>query len=354
MKLKYYTLTILSLVLSLLAARAQATNAITGTMDIRYNSRNQVGVAGIKDVYTMKVNVCDSALFTGTIMYQPIIEGKVYGVNQQANLAFDIKTDVINPKKVAPLTLPIGKMTGVVPIDPNGAYRFKDGSLKISIMARGAAKEFESKFGGIAVGKALVKQTGVLSTLTKEAVKLTRSIGGKKVTLAVTKYDVMAFHNLVMPQGPVGIYPEASVSGQILYDYTRAIWHIKDVTVTYSLDGRQFTDKLTGNIRWNESPERESNGEGYYEFDVRVNEPSASEADVFAGAADEAAFFAVDTNIPALTGTMKYLDTFKSGTTTPLSSAIEINLIGNKLTRQQSMNLFKLFLLVSIVPFNAE
>jgi hypothetical protein len=138
----------------------------------------------------------------------------------------------------------------------------------------------------------------------------------------------------------------------MIYDYGRTAWYFDNVTVTYVIDGRQYQDKLTGNIRWIESPSRASNGEGEYQFDVRVNEPAQSEASVFTGPADEAAFFATDDAIPALTGVMKYKDTLVGDTVT--ASAVTVDLKGNKLSKQQTMYLAKLLLMTCVIPLNSD
>ena len=97
---------------------------------------------------------------------------------------------------------------------------------------------------------------------------------------------------------------------------------------------------------------RATNGEGSYEFDIRVNEPAQSEVAAFAAPADEADFFATDNTIPALTGTMKYKDMMQRDRVA--SSIINVALTSNKLTKQQVMYLSKMLFLVVVVPLNAE
>jgi hypothetical protein len=153
----------------------------------------------------------------------------------------------------------------------------------------------------------------------------------------------MEFQNLVVAMGPVGIYPETTISGSIIYDYGRSAWHFQSLTVTYTVDGKRIQDNLTGNIRWNKDQ---------YDFDIKVNEPVAGESAVFAAAADESAFFAVDNAVSGLTGTMKYKDTTSNDKV--IASNVKVDLVGNKLNKQQTMYLFKMLFLVSVVPFNAE
>jgi hypothetical protein len=191
-----------------------------------------------------------------------------------------------------------------------------------------------------------------MSKLKKEALSITKSINGKSVAIAVTKYDKMEFQSHVLAAGPVQIYPEAVVNGSMIYDYGRTAWYFDNVTITYALDGQQRQDKLTGNIRWIEAANRAASGEGEYQFDIRVNEPAQTEASVFSGPADESAFFSTDDAIPALTGVMKYKDVLIGEKVT--ASAVTVDLKGNKLTKQQAMNLAKLLLLSAVVPLNAE
>ncbi|MCL5282205.1 MAG: hypothetical protein M1376_20135 [Planctomycetes bacterium] len=188
----------------------------------------------------------------------------------------------------------------------------------------------------------------------KQAQTLTRQVKGKTVSLIVKDYDIMTLRGLVLAAGPVRTYPETTVNGEMMYDYERSAWYFRGLTMTYQAEGKTVTDKITGNIKWVESPQRKTNGQGQYEFDVRCNEPEAtsSEAAVFQKADDEAAFFATDTSMPSLTGTARYVDRFRGETVT--SSAVTIDLTGNNLNKPQVVNAFKLIWLVSVVPVNSE
>jgi hypothetical protein len=352
--MKYWTF-ILFLIGALLAS-AQPTNKptfIKGTIDIRYLSRaSSPPTPGIKDRYTLNLNMSDSSVFRGTIDYAPIIAGAFDRVSQAASLNFQLECDVVNPANPSQ-TKNVGRMYGLVPISPAGVYNFNAGTLKVSVYPIGRAQGFESKFTGTAAGKPLIKPSvSLVNRVKQEALSLSRSVKGQTVAVAVKSYDIMSFNQHKIGAGPVQYYPDAVASGTMIYDRDRVVWFFKDLTLTYSTEGRQMSDKLSGNIRWIESPHRKRNGEGEYQFDVRVNEPPPNEANVFAGASDEKAFFETDDSIPALTGTMKYKDTFNGETVT--ASAVAVDLTGNKLTRQQTMNLLKLILLSSVVPMNAE
>ena len=68
---------------------------------------------------------------------------------------------------------------------------------------------------------------------------------------------------------------------------------------------------------------------------------------------DEDAFFAVDTSVPSLTGRIEYVDTFVGGGTLPSASQVTYHLNANKLTKQQAVNFFKLWL-IAVGPTNDE
>jgi hypothetical protein len=97
--------------------------------------------------------------------------------------------------------------------------------------------------------------------------------------------------------------------------------------------------------------------QGKYEFNLRFNEeknkPASSEAAAFEKMSSEDAFFAVDNSVPTLTGTIEYQDTLISGGTTPSSSKITYHLNANKLTKQQVVNFFKLWM-TCVGPTNDE
>ena len=329
---------------------------IKGDMNIQFNTRGNTDASGkqiregVTDKYTLAINVANSVQFHGTIEYTPYI-GKIVGSSRDAKLDYSIECDVVNPKNPAQKRN-VGRLFGTVPVDKNNAYRFGDGNLKVVVFPVGTAKGFESTFKGIAAGKPPASSEGFMSKLKKEALSITKSVNGKSVAISVTKYDKMEFQSHLIAAGPVQIYPEVQVNGSMIYDYGRTAWYFDNVTVSYNLDGHQYQDKLSGNIRWVESPNRAANGEGEYQFDVRLNEPAQTEASVFSGPADESAFFATDDSLTSLTGVMKYKDTLNGDSVS--ASVVTVDLTGNKLTKQQAMYLTKLLFLSSVGPLNAE
>ena len=336
-----------------LSAMAQSTNGPTfvkGTLDIKYNSRqSDKPVKGVKDLYTVNINVCNSALFHGTITDQPqIIEGMFSkSVTQPRLVNYDLALDVVNPKNSAQ-TKNVGRLFGNVPIASDGTYKYDSGTLSVDVLPIGQAPGFSSKFTGSAVGKPMGRPANWLDTFKGNAVSITRSVGGKITTVVLKKYDRMQFQNVVLGAGPMQAYPQVTVNGEMLYDYDKNCWFFNNVSLIY---GRN-RDTLTGTIRWTESPQRKSNGEGEYQFDVRANEPPPSESAAFAPPSDESAFFESNTSLPALVGTMKYKDVVRGDTT--LNSQVVIDLQGNNLNKQQIMALTKVIIFAAVVPMNAD
>jgi hypothetical protein len=278
----------------------------------------------------------------------PVIPG-TFSISQAGKLTYALDCDVINPNNPAQ-TRNVGRLYGVVPVDKNNVYGFADGTLRISVFGMGTAKGFDSKFAGVALGKPPAQSASFFSKL--KSLSFTKQVNGKTVAIAVSKYDKMEFQAHVLAAGPVPIYPEVTVNGSMIYDYGRSAWYFQNVTAIYAVDGHRLQDTLTGNIRWVESPNRKTNGEGEYQFDIRFNEPPPSESSVFAESSDESAFFSTDDQIAGLTGTMKYKDTMSGDSV--IASAVTVGLTGNKLTKQQAMYLCKLLFVSTIVPLNAE
>lgn len=320
---------------------------IKGTMDIRYATRTQLDgdkpKAGVEDVYTLNVNVSNSARFVGTISQLPYVKN-TFGADQRGKVSYAVDLDVVNPANPSQ-TRNVGKLSGTVPVDDRNVYSYGDGTLKVSVFAIGNAKGFDSTFKGIALGKPPAGSDGILSRLKKEALSITKSVGGKAVSISVTQYDQMVFQGHVLAAGPVQIYPEATVNGTFLFDYERSSWYLQNVIVTYPSEGRLLQDNLSGNIRW-------LKGSNEYEFDIRVNEAPPTEQAIFSGPQSEADFFSVDNTATSLTDKMGYKDTVAGSTT--ISSSVAIDLKGNKLTKAQSMYLAKLVLFSLTGPLNSD
>lgn len=341
-------------------------DVINGTMDIEFTTRSSLDASGdlkegsaaigAKDKYKFNLNVAKTTNFTGEITRQPNLFTKTLARKKQdALLGYSIDLAVMNPKDLKQKRV-VGKWVGTVPINnTTGAFDLGAGAsmqspLRIQIDTVGQAKGFEEKFGGVLKGKA-EKKEGLAAYTYK------RLVGNKEVSFVVKRSDPMRFENLILAKGPAEVYPRTTVTGRLDYDYETGNWITDGIKFRYMLDGKEMEDTVTGTIKWVEDQDREANGKGAYEFNLRFNEEkdgkASSESAAFDSMSSEDAFFAVDNSVPCLTGKVTYVDTFKSGSDLPISSKVEYHLNANKLTKQQVMNFFKLWL-IGIGPINDE
>jgi len=338
-------------------------DVIAGTMNIDFKTRTNLDnsgdlkqgspALGAQDKYSFQLSVAKTTEFAGDIMRQPKLFSSVLGrTKQNAKLAYNSNISVLNPKDLKQKRA-VGKWVGEVAIDPNsGAYNLGGGGspLRIAIDAVGTARSFTDNFNGRLMGKAEKKES--LGAYTYK-----RLVGNKTVEITVKKSDPMRFDQIELAKGPAEVYPHTFVNGRLDYDYETGNWYTDGIRFKYNADGRDYEDVVTGSIKWVEDPERATNGKGHYEFNLRFNEdknkPASSEAAAFDKMSSEDAFFAVDASVPCLTGRIEYADTFISGGTTPSSSKITYHLNANKLTKQQVVNFFKLWM-VCIGPTNDE
>ncbi|MGE3108900.1 MAG: hypothetical protein AB7G11_14725 [Phycisphaerales bacterium] len=341
-------------------------DVITGTMDIEFNTRTKLDTSGdlkagsaalgAKDLYKFALRVADTTEFSGQITRQPNLFSKlIRSKKQEAQLGFKIDLSVLNPKDLKQKKT-VGNWVGEVPIDTaSGAFDLAGGSskeapLRIFVDAVGKQASFTELFGGRLLGKAENKES--LASYT-----YSRLVGNKKVQVVVKKSDPMRFENIKLAKGPAETYPTTIVNGRLDYDYETGNWFTDGIRFHYTLNGKEFDDVVTGSIKWVEDPNRESNGKGYYEFNLRFNEEknktANSEGAAFEKLSDEDAFFAVDNSIPCLTGRVTYVDTMMAGGEVPSSSKVEYHLNANKLNKQQIMNFFKLWM-ICVGPTNDE
>lgn len=329
-------------------AFAQEENFINGSLNIAFDTRTQLdGTSpkrGVTDKYKIRVNVSNSVIFDGLIEHLPRVSSTFS--TQNASLTHAIECLVVNPRNPSQ-TRNIGRLYGTVPIDAQNVYRFEDGNLRIGIFGAAGTQGFESRVRGVAIGKQ-PQTSGLVDRFKKEALTISRSVRGNSLALAVTNYDRMEFVAHTLSAGPVPIYPEVTVNGQMIYDYDRTAWYLNGLTASYPQNGRQMQDRLSGNIRWVENKA----GVGHYEFDIRINEPLGTEASHFSGPVDEASFFETDSGVAGLTGTMTYKDSMVDDTV--VNSAVTIDLKGNHISKEQTMYLAKLLLMSSIIPLNSE
>jgi len=338
---------------------------INGTMTIDFATRTHPDMSGdykdgspgigVQDKYKFDLFVAKTTEFSGEVTRQPNIYTKTLQRRKQdAKLGFSIDLFVLNPKDLKQKKA-VGKWVGSVPIDAaSGAYDLAGGKalespLRIRVDAIGKAPAFEDQFRGKLIGKAEQK-TGLAAYTYK------RIVANKTVEIKVAKVDPMRFENIVLAKGPAESYPTTTVSGRLDYDYETANWLTDGIRFKYSYDGQDFEDIVTGSIKWVEDADYETSGKGYYDFNLRFNEEknksASTEGAAFDKMSDEDAFFAVDNSIPCLTGKISYVDAFSDGETVA-SSQITYNLNANKLTKQQVVNFFKLWM-IGVGPTNDD
>lgn len=354
------------------AARAQEAETLTepgvisGTMEIDFKTRTTPDTSGdlvanspalgTKDEYVFTLRVAKTTEFAGKIFRQPNLYSKTLrSLKQPAALTYDATLNVLNPNDMKQKKA-VGKWVGMVPIDTaSGAYNLAGGSaderpLRIQVDAVGSAKGFTDAFGGRLIGKA-EKKEGLAGYTFK------RVVGKRTVEITVKRSDPMKFANLELAKGPAEVYPRTVVNGRLDYDYETGNWYTDGVRFKYMLNGKEIEDVISGSIKWVEDPDRATSGKGQYEFNLRFNEDkyraATTEASAFEQMSGEDAFFVVDNSVPCLTGTIAYVDTMAYGKEAPTSSKITYTLNANKLTKQQIMNFFKLWM-VCVGPTNDE
>ena len=348
------------------AATITENNVINGTLNIDFATRTNPDTSGdlkkgspaigAKDKYTLNLSVAKTIEYVGEVTRQPKLYSSVLGrTKQEGQIHFGLKINVLNPNNLSQKKQ-VGDWVGDVPLDPKtGTYdlaggRATESPLRISVDTVGQQQAFKDPFAGKLVGKAEKKES--LSSAI-----YTRVVGGKEVKVTVKKSDPMTFQGIELAMGPVSLYPRTVVNGRLDYDYETSNYLTDGINFNYSVNGKEYADKVTGSIKWVEDPQYKTNGKGYYEFNLRFNEdknkPAQGEGAAFEGQSDEAAFFTVDSSIPCLTGTIEYVDSFVPGTDTVSSSKVTYKLNANKLTKQQVVNFFKLWI-VAIGPTNDD
>jgi hypothetical protein len=339
---------------------------IKGTMDIEFLTRTNLDTSGdlkegsaaigTADTYKLTIDVAKTTQFSGTVKRQPNLYSKMLQRRKQdALLTYSVDLSLFNPKDLKQKKT-VGKWVGTVPIDTTSGHydlaggKAKESPLRVQIDTVGKASGFVDYFGGKMIGKA-EKKEGLAGYTYK------RLVGKKTVTYIAKKVDPMTFLDIDLAKGPAETYPRARVSGRLDYDYETGNYFTERVTFRYALNGKDVEDVMSGSIKWVKEPDYDTSGKSYYEFNLRFNEEKfkapTTEGDAFAGMSDEEAFFAVDTSVPSLTGRISYVDTMISGSELPSASKVTYSLNANKLTKPQTMNFFKLWL-ICVGPTNDE
>lgn len=337
--------------LTLGAAQAQKTvngQAITGTMDITFNTRMTQNIGsdgtpnkGVKDVY--KVNLKAGAVeFKGSIDRTPRITSKMMGSEKQRGSLFYSLALSVNGTY-------LGDWLGTVVTDDAGQYLWNgsgdpNSKPRIQIQSVGNQAAFTDYFSGVMLGKG--SQPGGTAKFVR---KLS---GGKVATYTANNIDPMDFRQLTVAKGPLGSHYRFTVDGKLIYDRESGSWITEGINILP--EGSKQADKITGSIRWVEDPNRASNGKGEYLLNLRWNEDRVqpSEETFTGGEVDEESFFAVDKAKPGLTGKIIYED--KLGTdNSVISSKVTFDVIANNMERNQVLAFLKLWL-VGVGPLNDE
>ena len=339
-------------------AQTQMKDAVTGTMDIQFNTRTNVDdkgnpQQGATDNYKTDLVIVKSLGLNGTIQRQPQVQSSgliaraLRRGGQAAQFQYDLNWRVINvadPSK----SVEVGKWVGVMPIDAKTNAFVLDGSkdfpLRNDVRKVGRADAFKDMFAGKVYGKAVDKTT-LLDKV------LTRTVGGKTVSTKVQKADPLRFENVALAAGPAAIYGRCTVNGSMIYSYETADYFIDNVTFTYTANNKEVTDRVNGTIHWAKDTNYDSNGKSRYEFNVRFNEPQKDESAALQATQDEAAFFAVDPSASTLLGAIEFQDT-KTGDSVS-ASKIVYKLEASGLNKEQVVNFMKLWMLI-VGPTNDE
>jgi hypothetical protein len=351
-------------------APATMTDAIKGTMQIDFATRTSVDrsgsapegspALGSMDKYTVDLDVLNSVIFRGVVERRPWIPSSILGRTlQEGFFDYDLRAILKNPANPSQ-TITLGGWVGGLTHDGYGKYLLSQppegmGNLRIATDSIGNVSGFVSNFGGDIQGR-VPEQAGLMGLADRASKQVTKTytrfVDGKTVKHVVEGADPMEFQTVVLGQGPLASYPESRVTGSIDYDSEEGIWYI-DTNVAYTADGAQLRDRYSGTIRWNEDPNRETNGMGYYEVNVRLNEKPTTEADAFAAATTdaEAAFFSTDVSVPGFTGKVSYVDTFQDESV--VASKVTYNINATEASKIQTMNFAKILMLM-IGPFNDE
>jgi hypothetical protein len=339
--------------------------AIGGTMNIDFGTRTETEEdgtprAGAVDTYKTDLTVLDSFVLQGVIKRRPWLPSGFTGTTKQDGyLAYDLKTLVKNPKNPTQ-TRHLGSLIGALRLDGNGRYFLgepTDGQSNLRFVSDSIGKitGFSSNFGGEIQGR-IPEQAGLWGLASRATAKVnrtyTRVVNGRVVTQEVKGADPMKFDKVQLAQGPLAGYAPTKVAGSIDYDGERGIWYV-EIGLSYAVDGQTIQDRFSGTIRWNEDPARTTNGIGWYDVNVRVNERPTTEQDAFLDDAttSEDAFFEEDNSVPGFTGRINYVDTFDGETVT--ASKITYNVASKDATKIQTANFAKLLLLI-VGPFNDE
>lgn len=341
---------------------------IIGQVDAKFETRTNIDTEGkvpegypalgATDTYTIDLTVNDVNNLRGQIKRLPPLPSRVLGRTiQEGYVGYNLDWIVSNADKSKSITA--AKWVGAMKLDGYGKYHLTKapegvGMLRIAITR---PKQIDSFFTGEIQGK-VPENASFFGTAQKNvgSLKVTKSIlrvvNGKTVKHVIKNADPMLFQNVSLAQGPVTAYPESRLAGEMNYDPEQSAWLV-DLTAAYTVAGTDHTDRFSGSVRWVEDINRTSNGIGWYEINIRVNEPPASEADIVETAAgsSEEDLFAEDASIPGFLGKISYVDQIVDETV--VGSKIKYAVDSSQTSKIQNMILAKVLQLM-VGPFNDE
>jgi hypothetical protein len=336
----------------------QVAEKVSGTMSIDFETRAQVDnagqtKAGANDLYIFNLLIYNSLRFRGRITRQPRLESAFLGRElQRAELSFDVDLSLLNPDNSG-REKQVSHWTGVVPIDSSGQYQLSR-ALVLNTQKVGALPELRDSFAGTIAGKG-PEQQHLLTKLRQYS----RFFGGRQIVIQSRHIDPIRFASVKLAAGPLESCPQTIVDGNLDYDYETGNWYTSGITFTLP---NKSKDVVTGSIKWVEDENRKQNGKGRYEFNLRFNEArqhsAEDESAFFASAGDEELFFAVDPSMPGISGTISYVDAFKSTSRDSdepvvVHSNVTYDLKAQNLSQTQAVNFIKLWLLL-VGPVNDE
>jgi len=316
---------------------------INGEMHIDFGSRL---IKDGTDIYSLDLTCADSIRVKGKILREASVVGSIID-RERKLLEFQYYLELSlaglsNPSREQPA----GKIKGSILRLADGTYN-ADG-----LMLEAPLTFLDAPLSGVFSGKLLGREEGKKIG----GAKYTRRVGKEFAKLNVRNIAPIEFEGMVLGGGPLNLYPETKVAGSFDYDYDSGNW--LTAGITFDHEGSE-PDKMTGSIKWIADPDREHNGKGQYEFNLRFNEDLYSARANWASAVDlvgdEKAFFMVDTQIPTLHGEIKFRDSLRGndehGQPLVTKSDIQYALIGSKLTKQQLFNFLKMWLIM-VGPVN--
>ena len=325
-------------------------DVITGKMFIFFDTRKRehqesdgTPKKGVRDLYNvdLKLKTSDQSTFgfVGPIYRTPLLKGML-GTKQEAG--YDYNLDIRFADRS------VGKWVGLMKLDESGGqtYHLSNDQRPLRIQVTQGRSPFEDKFQGSWYGLP-EQETTVMQ-------RITRRINGRDVSLEI-RPDPMKFNGIVLAKGPNPVtHPNVTVTGELTYDRETANYFAKDLTFRYKFRDKDYTDKVSGSVKWAEQGQSGNVRKGRYEFNLRFNEESVAiqnDEDMFKDVPEDDLFFAVDTRIPSLTGTIEYEDTMAGDSV--VGSTVTYNLKANNLTEQQVMAFAKLWL-IAVGPTNDE